>query len=35
MVYSGFYRRTFLLATTAILAYLLLAVLEPLKGALG
>jgi len=35
MVYSGFYRRTFLLATAAILAYLLLAVLEPLKGALG
>jgi predicted PurR-regulated permease PerM len=35
MVYSGFYRRTFLVATAAILAYLLLAVLEPLKGALG
>ena len=35
MVYSGFYRRTFLLATAAILAYLLLAVLAPLKGALG
>jgi predicted PurR-regulated permease PerM len=35
VVYSGFYRRTFLLATTAILAYLLLAVLAPLKGALG
>jgi len=35
MVYSGFYRRTFFLATTAILAYLLLEVLWPLKGALG
>jgi predicted PurR-regulated permease PerM len=35
MVYSGFYRRSFLIATAAILAYLLLAVLEPLKGALG
>ena len=35
MVYSGFYRRSFLVATAAILAYLLLAVLEPLKGALG
>jgi predicted PurR-regulated permease PerM len=35
MVYSGFYRRCFLLATVAILAYLLLAVLAPLKGALG
>lgn len=35
MVYSGFYRRTFLIATAAILAYLLLAVLAPLKGALG
>ena len=35
MVYSGFYRRTFLLATAALLAYLLLAVLAPLKGALG
>jgi predicted PurR-regulated permease PerM len=35
MVYSGFYRRCFLLATAALLAYLLLAVLAPLKGALG
>lgn len=35
MVYSGFYRRTFLLATAGILAWLLLAVLAPLKGALG
>src|SRR5690348_9137426 len=35
MVYSGFYRRTFFVATAAILAYLLLAVLAPLKGALG
>src|SRR5581483_11259984 len=35
MAYSGFYRRTFFIATAAILAYLLLAVLAPLKGALG
>jgi predicted PurR-regulated permease PerM len=35
MVYSGFYSRSFLIATAVILAYLLLAVLEPLKGALG
>jgi predicted PurR-regulated permease PerM len=35
MVYSGFYRRSFLIATAVILAYLLLAVLAPLKGALG
>jgi len=35
MVYSGFYRRSFFIATAAILAYLLYAVLEPLKGALG
>src|SRR5579863_5487743 len=35
MVYSGFYRRSFLIATAAVLAYLVLAVLEPLKGALG
>ncbi len=35
MVYSGFYRRSFVIATAAILAYLLLAVLAPLKGALG
>jgi len=35
MVYSGFYRRSFLVATAVILGYLLLAVLEPLRGALG
>ena len=35
MVYSGFYRRSFLIATAAVLAYLLLEVLAPLKGALG
>jgi predicted PurR-regulated permease PerM len=35
MTYSGFYRRCFLVATVAILAYLVLAVLAPLKGALG
>jgi predicted PurR-regulated permease PerM len=35
MVYSGFYRRSFLVATAAILAYLLLAVLAPLRGALS
>ncbi|HET9105627.1 MAG TPA: AI-2E family transporter [Steroidobacteraceae bacterium] len=35
MVYSGFYRRAFFLATAAIVAYLLLEVLAPLKGALG
>jgi predicted PurR-regulated permease PerM len=35
MIYSGFYRRSFLIATAAILAYMLLAVLAPLKGALG
>jgi predicted PurR-regulated permease PerM len=35
MVYSSFYRRSFLLVTAAILAYLLLAVLAPLRGALG
>lgn len=35
MVYSGFYRRSFLLATAVVLAYLLLAVLAPLRGALG
>ena len=35
MIQSGFYRRSFLVATAAILAYLLLAVLQPLKGALG
>ena len=35
MVYSGLYRRSFLAATAVVLAYLLLAVLAPLKGALG
>jgi predicted PurR-regulated permease PerM len=35
MIYSGFYRRTFFIATAAILGYLLLALLAPLKGALG
>jgi predicted PurR-regulated permease PerM len=35
MAYSGFYRRCFLVATALVLAYLLLAVLAPLKGALG
>jgi predicted PurR-regulated permease PerM len=35
MVYSDFYRRCFFLATAAVLAYLLLEVLAPLKGALG
>ncbi|MDE2263628.1 MAG: AI-2E family transporter [Gammaproteobacteria bacterium] len=35
MSYSAFYRRSFLLGTAAILAYLLLAVLAPLRGALG
>jgi predicted PurR-regulated permease PerM len=35
MAYSAFYRRCFLVATTALLAWLLLEVLAPLKGALG
>jgi predicted PurR-regulated permease PerM len=35
MAHSGFYRRSFLVATALILAYLVLAVLAPLKGALG
>jgi len=35
MVYSGFYRRAFLIVTAAVIGYLLLAVLAPLKGALG
>ncbi|HVS75675.1 MAG TPA: AI-2E family transporter [Steroidobacteraceae bacterium] len=35
MVYSAFYRRSFLLATAAVLAWLLLEVLAPLEGALG
>jgi predicted PurR-regulated permease PerM len=34
-VYSSFYRRTFVVATVAILGYLLLRVLAPLGGALG
>jgi predicted PurR-regulated permease PerM len=33
--YSDFYRRTFFLATAAALGYLLLAILAPLRGALG
>lgn len=35
MVYSDFYRRCFILATAAVLGYMLLAVLAPLRGALG
>jgi predicted PurR-regulated permease PerM len=35
MVYSGFYRRSFFVATAAFLAYLLLVVLAPLRGALS
>jgi predicted PurR-regulated permease PerM len=35
MTYSAFYRRTFFIVTAVILAYLLLAVLAPLRGALG
>ena len=34
-MYSSFYRRTFIVATIAILGYLLLRVLAPLGGALG
>jgi predicted PurR-regulated permease PerM len=34
-LYSAFYRRTFAIATAAIVGYLLLAVLDPLRGALG
>ena len=34
-MYSSFYRRTFVIATVAILGYLLLRVLTPLSGALG
>lgn len=34
-MYSSFYRRTFVLATVAILGYLLFRVLAPLGGALG
>jgi predicted PurR-regulated permease PerM len=35
MTYTGFYRRSFLVATALILGYLLLAVLEPLRGEIG
>lgn len=35
VTYSAFYRRSFFLATAAALGYLLLAVLAPLRGALG
>lgn len=34
-MYSSFYRRIFVIATVAILGYLLLKLLEPLGGALG
>jgi predicted PurR-regulated permease PerM len=34
-MYSSFYRRTFVIATIAIMGYLLLRVLHPLGGALG
>jgi predicted PurR-regulated permease PerM len=34
-MYSSFYRRTFVIATIAIMAYLLIRVLDPLGGALG
>jgi predicted PurR-regulated permease PerM len=34
-MYSSFYRRTFVIATIAIMAYLLMRVLDPLGGALG
>ncbi len=34
-MYSSFYRRTFVIATTAIMTYLLFRVLNPLGGALG
>jgi predicted PurR-regulated permease PerM len=34
-MYSSFYRRSFVIATVAIMAYLLLRVLGPLDGALG
>ncbi|HVW69869.1 MAG TPA: AI-2E family transporter [Steroidobacteraceae bacterium] len=34
-MYSSFYRRSFVIATTAIMAYLLFRVLDPLGAALG
>ena len=34
-MYSPFYRRIFLIATAALLGYMLLAILKPLRGALG
>jgi predicted PurR-regulated permease PerM len=34
-MYSSFYRRMFVIATVAIMSYLLLKVLDPLGGALG
>jgi predicted PurR-regulated permease PerM len=34
-MYSSFYRRTFVIATIAIMGYLLVRVLDPLVGALG
>jgi predicted PurR-regulated permease PerM len=34
-MFSSFYRRTFVIATIAIMAYLLIRVLDPLGGALG
>jgi predicted PurR-regulated permease PerM len=34
-MFSSFYRRTFVIATVAIMAYLLMRVLDPLGGALG
>jgi predicted PurR-regulated permease PerM len=34
-MYSSFYRRTFVIATIAIMGYLLMRVLDPLGGALG
>ena len=34
-MYSSFYRRTFVIATIAIMGYLLIRVLDPLGGALG
>jgi predicted PurR-regulated permease PerM len=34
-MYSSFYRRTFVIATIAIMGYLLIRVLDPLVGALG
>ena len=34
-MFSSFYSRTFVIATVAIMAYLLIRVLDPLGGALG